>query len=166
MKNNIDTLIQDAITIFGGEITEDNRKQEAHMATVTAEILSCEDSGRKWNEKVIWSVEADGKQYTTFTDMTKEVGNKVTYEEIADEYPKGSGKIQYKMKYQAAGSKPFGGGFKGGHKSDPNTMVLAYAKDLAIAMTVAGFVKNATDMQKWVADNYTFMSGLLPKDVK
>jgi len=44
--------------------------------------------------------------------------------------------------------KGFGGGFRGNGQSDPNTMLISYAKDIVVAMISAGILKKPEEIAK------------------
>ena len=130
-----------------------------------AKVMKAIATDRVWKDKKLWRVQMDnGIEYDCFTtDPNPLLGTEVEFEATEDE------KYGWKAKIKTPGS---GGGFKGGfggfqkQAHDPSTMVLAYAKDMTIAMMVAGFIKSPTDAQKWWKDNYDLATTWLPKGDK
>lgn len=85
-----------------------------------------------------------GSVYFTFAKVSEGEDR----EEVSRKENEFRGNKEITIKFAPKGG--FGGGFgaRGGSKSDPNTMLMAYAKDIAIAGLEAGIYKSIADTLK------------------
>lgn len=125
-----------------------------------AKVMKAIATDKDWKGKKLWKVEMDnGITYDCFTtDPNPLLGQEVEFEATEDE------KWGWKAKIKTGGSGVSGGKPFQKQTHDPATMVLAYAKDMTIAMIDAKFITSATDAQKWWKDNFDLALAWLPKD--
>jgi hypothetical protein len=115
------------------------------MKVIAQEIINLEDKMSK-----------AGRPYKT-TDFKGNDGK--LYKDIYGEIKQGQ-EVEGEWKDEGYGMRfkitqpERSGGFKGGFKSDPNTMLVSYAKDVAVALIQSGGLKESKEIAKEIL-NFT-----------
>ena len=138
-------------------------------------VIKAIATDREWKGKKLWKAElSDGVTYDVFiTDPNPLLGQEVEVEITESEYGPKAKIITKKAEGSGGGFK---GGFGGGHKADPATMVLSYCKDVAnnsavVANTIVCLMANKetmskTDIQKWVVDTANIINDNTIKNIE
>ena len=119
------------------------------VASVQESTMKTSKAGKQY--PVTSLTDTDGKFHPNMYGKF-EVGQEIEGEWVTNEYG---------TKFEPA--KASFGGSKGGFKSDPNTMLLAYSKDVVVAFIASGQIKTELEASKQIANFATLFKGLLDK---